>query len=427
MSPRFRILSLCAALGILAGPLATGAPAARGAGIYIVEDRGCTAGATCAVRAVRRAGGLGMTELPIVNGVSAHLSSAALARLRRTPGIELFADSAVTTQGTSTPLSQTTPDIYQRAMVGVDELAALGYNGAGVTVAVVDSGILQATGHSYLADDSNGNNRIVAQFDAIQNLLVDATHPCPAFPCVNDSWGHGSHVTGLIVSSNTTDSYLQGHPQGIAPMARLVNVKAFDGNGVGSYTTVLNALNWVLAHRTSYGKIGVVNLSFGAKPQSYYWNDPIDQAVMRLWQAGIVVVASAGNFGPGAQTIAVPGNTPYVITVGAMTDNFTPNDPSDDGVVSFSSAGPTIEGFIKPDVVAPGGHLAAFMDKEYQALAASYPQYGSVDRNLFIMSGTSQAAAVTSGVVALMLQANPALTPDEIKCRLIGSAISALG
>jgi serine protease AprX len=168
----------------------------------------------------------------------------------------------------------------------------------------------------------------------------------------------------------------------------------------------------------------VVNLSFGAKPQSCYWNDPIDQAVMKLWRAGIVVVASAGNFDPFAQSIAVPGNTPYVITVGAMTDNYTPNDPTDDGIASFSSAGPTCEGFIKPDVVAPGGHLAGLMSKAQQKPAATYPQFATGTHNMFVMSGTSQAAAVTTAAVALMLQANPTLTPDQVKCRLEASSAS---
>jgi len=203
---------------------------------------------------------------------------------------------------------------------------------------------------------------------------------------VNDDYGHGSHVIGLIASSNTSDPVLKGQPQGIAPMVRLISVKAFDSNGDATYASVLNGLNWIYANRTTYGAIRVLNLSFGSAPKSFYWNDPIDQAVMKLWKAGIVVVASAGNYGPAAQSIAVPGNTPYVITVGAMTDNFTPDDPSDDGVTSFSSAGPTYEGFVKPDIVAPGGHLAAFMDTSLQVLPSRYPQYGSTDPNLFIMS-----------------------------------------
>ncbi len=392
---------------------------------YIVEAHSTARAAD----AVRRAGGAVTHELPIVDGVAAMLSPAQVIRLHKARGVEVFADGPVVTQNNPAVM----PDVYQRKMTGVNTLAAQGFDGLGVTVAILDSGVLQSGcgGQGCLYFDLNGNNRMVAQYDAIADVLVDASHPCTNSPCVNDTYGHGTHIAGLIASATTNDSFLNGEPEGIAPMVHLINVKAFDGNGTGTYTSVLNGLNWILANRTKYGAIRVVNLSFGAKPKSFYWNDPIDLAVMKLWQAGVVVVASAGNFGPKAQTIAVPGNTPYVITVGAMTDNFTPDDPSDDGVTSFSSAGPTYEGFIKPDVVAPGGHLAAFMAAGQgptlppQLLAATYPQFGSYDENLFIMSGTSQAAAVTTGVVALMLQANPALTPDQVKCRLIASADAA--
>ena len=182
------------------------------------------------------------------------------------------------------------------------------------------------------------------------------------YTCAQDSYGHGTHITSLLASSNTVDPALKGEPEGIAPMVKLVNVGAFDGYGFGTYTTVLNGLNWILQNQKTYGNIRVLNLSFGAPPQSFYWNDPVDMAVMKLWQAGVVVVASAGNFGPNPQTISVPGNTPYVITVGAMTDNWSPQVPASDGIASFSSAGPTYEAFVKPDVVAPGGHLAAYMN-----------------------------------------------------------------
>ena len=189
-------------------------------------------------------------------------------------------------------------------------------------------------------------------------------------------------------------------------------VKAFSATGAATYANVINGLNWILANKAIYN-IRVLNMSFGAKPQSFYWNDPIDQAVMKLWQAGIVVVASAGNFGPTAQTIAVPGNTPYVITVGAMTDNYTPTNATDDGIASFSSTGPTYEGFIKPDLVAPGGHMIGYLlNEDTSYIAEHHPEFKAAD-NLFVMSGTSQSAAVVvSGAVALMLQANPTLTPD---------------
>jgi serine protease AprX len=168
-----------------------------------------------------------------------------------------------------------------------------------------------------------------------------------------------------------------------------------------------------------------VNLSFGAQPESYYWDDPVNQAVMGAWRAGIVVVAAAGNEGPNAMTIDVPGNVPYVITTGALTDNYTPYDATDDRLASFSSAGPTFEGFVKPEMVAPGGHIAASMPRN-SYLANIDPDSMSSGEQLFTMSGTSMSAAVTTGVVALMLQSDPTLTPDEVKCRLLASARPAV-
>ena len=125
-------------------------------------------------------------------------------------------------------------------------------------------------------------------------------------------------------------------------------IKAFDADGRGSYLDVIRGIDWVVANRDRYG-IRVLNLSFSARPVSYYWDDPLNQAVMRAWQLGIVVVASAGNRGPDAMSIGVPGNVPYIITVGAMSDAASKR-ANDDFLASFSSTGPTYEGFVKPDV-----------------------------------------------------------------------------
>ena len=144
---------------------------------------------------------------------------------------------------------------------------------------------------------------------------------------------------------------------------------------------------------------------------------------MRAWQSGIVVVVSAGNSGPLPQTVGVPGNMPYVITVGAMTDNYTTNK-NDDRLASFSSTGPTFEGFVKPDLVAPGGHAWGFMGT-YMKIAVDHPTYMN-NGDFFTMSGTSQAAAVVSGVAALVLFNDPSLTPDQVKCRIIASAKPAV-
>ena len=216
---------------------------------------------------------------------------------------------------------------------------------------------------------------------------------------------------------------INGEYNGIAPEADLVVVKAFAVDGQSTYADVLRGLDWVLRNRERLS-IRVLNLSFSAPPQSHYWDDPLNQAVMRLWQAGIVVVASAGNRGPGPMTVGVPGNLPYIITVGAMTDVYTPEDRSDDRMTWFSAAGPTHEGFVKPDLVAPGGHLRGLMSKN-ASIPTSHPQFHD-GGSYFAMSGTSQSAAVVSGVVALMLQVDPTLTPDEVKFRLQASSRPAV-
>src|SRR5258708_24600305 len=146
---------------------------------------------------------------------------------------------------------------------------------------------------------------------------------------------------------------------------------------------------------------------------------------MAVWRAGIVVFTGAGNEGPAAMTIDVPGNVPYVITTGALTDNYTPYNASDDRLASFSSAGPTYEGLANPELVSPGGHVIASMASG-SYLANIDPLSMLLTENLFTMSGTSMAAAVTTGVVALMLQSDPALTPDGVKCRLLASSRPAV-
>jgi subtilisin family serine protease len=176
---------------------------------------------------------------------------------------------------------------------------------------------------------------------------------------VEDKHGHGTHLASVIASSRKArrgNGSVESNS--VAPDASLLIVKAFNEDGNGSYLDVIRGIDWIVQNKEVYG-IRVLNLSFSAVPRSYYWDDPLNQAVMAAWQSGIVVVASAGNRGPEPMSIGVPGNVPYVITVGAMTDNRTPLDPSDDLLASFSSAGPTHAGFVKPELIAPGGRVLA--------------------------------------------------------------------
>ena len=126
----------------------------------------------------------------------------------------------------------------------------------------------------------------------------------------------------------------------MAPDARIISIKAFGEDGSSSYATVIRGIDWVVNNKQSFN-IRVLNLSLGAPARSRYWDDPLNKAVMRAWQSGIVVVVSAGNSGPLPQTVGVPGNVPYVITVGAMTDNYT-TSKNDDRLASFSATGPDV-------------------------------------------------------------------------------------
>jgi serine protease AprX len=300
------------------------------------------------------------------------------------------------------------PGTKYPALAGAQTLHQQGITGDGIGVAILDSGYWTTPSVDYGAA---GWMRLRAEYDAIQNrLIVQNGNP----PITNDGSGHGSHVTSLIANSST----VSGKFFGVAPNAQLISVKAFDNNGAGKYADVIRGLDWIVNNRYPYS-IRVINCSFSTTPRSYYWDDPLAQAVMRAWQAGIVVVASAGNRGPQPMTIGVPGNVPYVITVGAMSDSVTATNLSDDVLASFSSAGPTVEGFVKPDVVAPGGHAWGVMSSGAK-IAQTYPQFKS-DGDFFSMSGTSQSSAVVTGVVALMLQKRWR-TPDDVKCDLLVTA-----
>jgi serine protease AprX len=365
---------------------------------------------------VQSAGGNITHELGVISAVAADLTAGQVAVLRQHRDVRrVYANDTVETAGKpdnggskgggGNPGSII--DTYYSQIVNGQALHLLGIDGRGIGIAVLDTGLWK---HDAIKLDSSGNVRIRAVYDAIND--VEATSPLSG----DDPGGHGSHIASIAVSSLLTP---EGLYNGIAPGAHLVSVQAFNEYGQGSYADVIRAIEWIVANRDAHD-IRILNLSFSATPQSYYWDDPINQAVMVAWQNGIFVVAAAGNRGPDPMTIGVPGNVPYVMTVGAMSDNFTPADPEDDILASFSSAGPTQEGFVKPEVVAPGGHMLGLVQGN-STLATDYPDY-FYNSLYFEMSGTSQATAVVTGIAALVLQAQPSLTVDDLKCRILSAA-----
>jgi len=298
------------------------------------------------------------------------------------------------------------PDTAYPRVVGAQEVWAQGISGDGVGVAVVDTGIALLEGLVFNAD---GDIRVAGWAD-----FVDSS-PLPVDPN-----GHGTHVAGIIANSATTEL---GHYAGVAPNLNLIGVRVLDETGTGTYGSTIAGIGWVIANKDVHN-IRVMNLSLVAPVQSHYWDDPLNKAVMAAWASGITVVVAAGNGGPAPMSIQVPGNVPYVITVGAFTDNYTPCDFSDDYLAPFSSAGPTWDGFIKPDVIAPGAHMVSLMAAD-SYLAQAYPDK-QVAENYYQMAGTSAAAPVVSAISALVLDADPTLNPDQVKYRVLSSANPAV-
>jgi len=328
---------------------------------------------------------------------------------------ELAADPDVAYISPNRNLHLSSTDHF-RETVGADVANNLGWTGQGVTVAVIDSGI---SDHPDLYDGI-GNSRVI-----YNESFVPTEGPA-------DLYGHGTHVAGIIAGNGASSLNDASPVQGVGPNVYLVNLKVLDQNGLGSDAQMIAAIERAIALRDQYN-IKVINLSLGRGVFESYTLDPLCQAVEAAYQAGIVVVAAAGNYGRndtqginGYGTITAPGNDPYVITVGAMNTRGTASS-SDDLVTTYSSKGPTVMDYIvKPDLVAPGNKivsLAASNSTLFNGIPAAVVFAQTSNSNsYFTLSGTSMAAPVVSGAVTLLLQQDSTLSPDTIKGRLMASA-----
>jgi serine protease AprX len=337
-------------------------------------------------------------RLPMLRSQVAEIPDAALDALAENPRISAVSlDRPV--QGTMERTGIATGATWARARLGVD--------GSGIGVAIIDSGVV-------FWHDDLGSDRVVHFAD-----FVDAQ------PLPYDGYGHGTHVAGII-AGNGYDS--NGARRGIAPGASLVVLKALDADGYGYISNVIAALDYAVQNRDRFN-IRVVNLSVAAGVYESYNTDPLTVAAKRAVEAGIVVVTAAGNFGRNAKNqaqyggITAPGNAPWVLTVGASTHKGT-TTRADDEVAPFSSRGPSyIDRVAKPDLVAPGVGIESLSDAASLLFSthASARIWGTVDtvaQPYLSLSGTSMAAPVVAGTVALMLQANPKLTPNLVKAIL---------
>jgi serine protease AprX len=269
-------------------------------------------------------------------------------------------------------------------------IAALAPDGDGVDVALVDTGVAPV---GALAEAG----RVVYGPDFSRE-----SHN-PRFATL-DTFGHGTHVAGLIA--------------GTAPGARLVSIKVAGAQGETELGRVLRALQWVREHRYDGGRdVRVVNLSLGVEgARAGYRHDLLAWAVEQLWNDGIAVVAAGGNLGTRARTLDIPAADPFIIAAGA-SNTFTTADPSDDRVADFSSRSAR-----RPvDVVAPGVSLVS-LRVPGSALDLEFPA-ARVGDDGFRGSGTSQSAAVLTGVAARLLSAHPDLEPDQLKAMLMQGAV----
>jgi serine protease AprX len=287
--------------------------------------------------------------------------------------------------------------------------------GAGIGVAVVDSGIAPVPD-------------LAGQIIAFKDMINSRTAPY-------DDFGHGTHVAGIIGGSGAASSgprALRTY-RGIAPGVNLIGVKVLDQDGGGDVSSVLAGIEWVIANKDAYN-IRVMNLSLGHPIAESYATDPLCQAVERAVNAGIVVVCSAGNRGTGGYgSVGSPGNNPAVITVGASNSQQSVAR-DDDAITSYSSRGPTrFDLSIKPDLVAPGNRIVslrapgATIDTLYPETRVAPSSYlkspaANAASQYTTLSGTSMAAPSVAGAAVLALQIKPGLQPNGVKAALMYSA-----
>lgn len=316
-------------------------------------------------------------RLPLIKAIACNMNTESIYNIANNPDVEYISFDL---------------EVYTLLDVSAPAIEAnfphnQGYKGKGVTVAIIDTGVAPHY------DLTRPINRIIGFKDFINNKT---------FPY--DDNGHGTHVAGIIAGNGYSS---RGLYTGIAPEANILSIKALNEKGSGKMSDIIEAIEYVIETKDKFNT-KILNLSFGSPSNNSYLKDPLCKSVKEAKNAGITVVAAAGNSGPNAKTIVSPGISPDAITVGAVDDKRT-IDPSDDEIARFSSRGPTEEGITKPDIVAPGVNINSL---------------SHIKANGYIpMSGTSMATPLISGSVALLINKYGSLSPDEIKKKLMDSCI----
>ncbi len=294
---------------------------------------------------------------------------------------------------------------------GIQRAWAAGVTGKKVTVALVDTGVAPVPGLGEKDSKVIDGPDLSYESQAVGTRYVDG-------------FGHGTHLAGIIAGSDEHFDRKKPSPwqfNGVAPEAQLLNVKVATGDGGTDVSQVIAAIDWVVEHRKDAGMdVRVLNLSYGTESVQPWQVDPLARAVENAWDNGIVVVTAAGNGGAGADRLTMPAIDPHVIAVGAVDHRGTA-DAGDDLVADFTSAGNDVR---RPDVLAPGKSVVSlrvpgsFADEQHPEGLVP----GDAEQRFFRGSGTSQAAAVVAGQVALLLDKKSSLTPDEVKGLLMATA-----
>ncbi|MDQ1441322.1 MAG: serine protease AprX [Acidimicrobiaceae bacterium] len=375
-----------------------------------------------AVATVLRNGGRVTRSLGIINGFTASVPARAAGLVARTAGVVSATENQAVHLmmdadggGSSSDGGSSSGDNYDArsdgdSMFNIENRSGAralwqATTGAGVDVALIDSGVAPVLGLSDPGKVLNG-----------PDLTEESQNPALAHL---DTFGHGTHMAGIIAGHDPGVSPSgpgnSGAFLGVAPDARIVSVKVADVHGNTDVSQVIAGVDWVVQHAHDPGiNIRVLNLSFGTDSAQSYRLDPLAFAVEQAWLHGIVVVTSAGNAGATLGHLTDPANDPYVIAVGAADDHGTVS-PADDTISSFSSWG---DGTRNPDLVAPGAHVQSLrVPGSY--IDQTYGSTGTINARFFRGSGTSQAAAAISGAAALLIQARPSLTPDQVKTLLV--------
>ncbi len=392
------------------------APAAASGTIDIIV-RETNPATTEAENLVERLGGSIGEQLAIIGGFTATVPADMLELLAADPAIEASTfDEAVQLQSTADWANDSVTYRDSGSMFKTAKFVLArtfwdaGYTGQGVDVALIDSGVAPVKGLDLPGKIVNGPDLSFESQNSDFRYL--------------DTFGHGTHMAGIIAGRDPGVTNLWNDAKtkfvGIAPGARVVNVKVAGHDGAVDVSQVIAGIDWVVQHKNSNGlNIRVLNLSFGTDSVQATTLDPLSHAVEQAWKAGIVVVVAAGNDG-GIVPLRMPASNPNVIAVGAYDTNGT-NITGDDFLTAFTNCGTSGRTY---DVVAPGRSILSLRNPGSYADAAN--PGAVIDQRLFRGSGTSQSAAVVSGAVALMLEQRPDLSPDQVKA-LITSTTDYLG